>query len=116
MRVKAAGHNSSVNVIQKNLNVVAIRNTMKAFCPLCLKDKLYYRKVWDLSIYTRCYIHNCILLSSCAICGRRITITDIINDLCKCGCKLSSISTVAMSAITFAKKEKGIFHEKSANP
>lgn len=83
--------NSSVDVIHKKLNVFAIRNTMKAFCPYCLKDKLYYRKVWDLSIYTRCHIHNCILLCSFTICGRKITIKDVIIDLCICGCNYQVI-------------------------
>lgn len=85
---------SSDQVIQKKLNRYAIRNTMKAICPLCLNDKLYYRKIWDISIYTRCHIHNCLLLCSCKNCGRRITIKEVIIDLCKCGCKLSSNLTV----------------------
>ena len=77
-------------IIHNKINKYAIRTMKKQFCPFCLNDKLYYRKIWDLSIYTRCHTHNCILLSSCTICNRSIATQDILHGFCKCGYKLSN--------------------------
>jgi hypothetical protein len=81
---------NSIPEIQKKIDQYAIRTIKKQFCPLCLNEKKYYRKIWDLSIYTRCHIHNCLLLCSCTVCNRSITTHDVINDFCKCGYRLSS--------------------------
>lgn len=83
---------NSDSVIQNTIDQFAIRNVKKQFCPLCIKENIYYRKIWDINIYTRCHIHNCLLMCRCIDCNRHLTNQDILNGLCKCGFVISNTS------------------------
>ncbi|MBA2939822.1 TniQ family protein [Paenibacillus sp. CGMCC 1.16610] len=79
--------------VKQALDKFALRIVRKQFCPLCLCERLYYRKHWDISIFTRCHIHNCYLLSTCTKCNSKITFNKVILNNCECGNKLSTSST-----------------------
>ncbi len=111
---------SSFTDVNKKLSKFAIRNTMKIFCPLCLAEKQYHRRLWDLSIYTRCHIHNSLLLCRCTYCDRNIKLKAMVNDSCTCGKKLSSNITIecdnsALGILLFhkANKKQDLYDEKS---
>jgi predicted site-specific integrase-resolvase len=60
--------------------------TMKVkFCPLCLKEEPYFRKIWDLVILTTCPIHKCVLIDFCHSCGKQINWMRKSLIYCKCG-------------------------------
>ncbi|KRF06768.1 hypothetical protein ASG89_18070 [Paenibacillus sp. Soil766] len=80
---------NSNSVIQNTIDQFVIRNIKKQFCPLCLKESIYYREIWDINIYTRCHIHNCLLMCRCIQCNRHLTNQDILRGLCKCGYLIS---------------------------
>ena len=52
-----------------NMPNVLYRDDLSAFCPLCLKEEAYWRKLWSLHIYHACTKHGCRLLNSCSHCG-----------------------------------------------
>lgn len=78
------------SLMQNTIDQFAIRNIKKQFCPLCIKERIYYRKIWDINIYTRCHIHNCLMMCRCVNCNRHLTNQDILSGLCKCGTLISS--------------------------
>jgi hypothetical protein len=41
-------------------------------CPQCLRQFGFVSKLWDLSAYTACVIHKCLLMEHCPQCGKRI--------------------------------------------
>jgi len=38
------------------------------YCPLCMREKAYYRKIWRLNWYAACHRHKVILRDHCYIC------------------------------------------------
>jgi hypothetical protein len=69
----------------------------KKCCPLCLKEKNYFRKLWELTIYNVCHKHNCLLIKKCPNCENEINLSTVPLGKCKCGhyYKDSAISTVS---------------------
>lgn len=58
------------------------------YCPLCLSEKAYLRKLWMLKPIYACPIHSCFLIDSCPNCENPITSkTGIQNSAC-CGFEL----------------------------
>lgn len=55
------------------------------FCALCLKEKPYHRKIWDLMIITACPIHKCLLSYSCPQCKKPLRKSQ--KSICKCRCE-----------------------------
>src|SRR6187431_210552 len=45
-----------------NIPTVLYRDDLSAFCPLCLKEEGYWRKLWSLRVYHACNKHGCRLL------------------------------------------------------
>ena len=44
------------------------------YCPLCLKEKEFFKKEWRLSFYTICTKHKCFLIDECPQCKEPISI------------------------------------------
>jgi hypothetical protein len=47
--------------------------TRTKICSLCLREELYIRKIWNISIYSVCHIHCCLLIERCPQCDNGIT-------------------------------------------
>jgi len=61
------------------------------FCPLCLREKPYYRIVWDFSLVITCPTHKCLLISDCPRCNSEFDIYRNGFGKCECGCDLRKI-------------------------
>ncbi|MCL6446322.1 MAG: TniQ family protein [Alicyclobacillus sp.] len=53
------------------------------FCPLCLKETLYYRLRWKIDLVTACVHHEVLLVDRCPQCRTQIKFRDIVNIGCK---------------------------------
>lgn len=54
-------------------------------CCKCLADELVEWAVWELSLYTTCPIHDCLMIDACPRCGREISRLRASVHLCVCG-------------------------------
>lgn len=63
----------------------AINSYFPQYCPMCLKEKHYYRAIWDLIVYTACPIHKCLLINKCMQCGSNQKLFRNKTSECKCG-------------------------------
>jgi hypothetical protein len=64
------------------------------FCPLCLREKSYYRIIWDFSLVTVCLTHKCLLISNCPECNSTLDIYRNGFGKCKCGFDLREVEVV----------------------
>ena len=64
------------------------------FCPLCLREKSYYKIVWDFSLVTVCPAHKCLLISNCPECNSELDIYRNGFGKCKCGFDLREVQFV----------------------
>lgn len=55
------------------------------FCPDCLRESVYCRKVWELAPVTTCPLHRCLLLDECPGCGGGISWVRSSVSACPCG-------------------------------
>jgi hypothetical protein len=53
------------------------------FCPLCLQESAYHRLAWTPVAAAVCLQHQCLLLDQCPQCGKKVSVTELINTLCK---------------------------------
>lgn len=86
-------------------------------CPLCIRQKAYLRKRWDIGFYTCCHLHKCLLINKCPKCNKKLTMNSFKITLCKCGYDLSlasvkqvSVEETELSALISAKLN-GIMEE-----
>jgi hypothetical protein len=61
-------------------------------CPLCLAQRNYCRKVWELSPITACLIHKCLLLDYCQKCKCEINWKRLKVSVCNCGADFRDFS------------------------
>lgn len=61
-----------------------VRRETPKLCPLCLREKNYLRKIWEISIVTACPIHKCLLLDTCLNCSDKIGWERPTINLCQC--------------------------------
>ncbi|OPA96915.1 hypothetical protein BFW87_11390 [Pseudomonas fluorescens] len=54
-----------------NQKVWSITNTK--YCPICMASELYWRELWDLTLYTVCTVHKRELLYRCPGCQAKAT-------------------------------------------
>lgn len=54
------------------------------FCPLCLKENMYFRIYWKLGYYTACHIHNILLHNKCSICSKPVNYFNNTTEMSKC--------------------------------
>lgn len=66
------------------------------FCPYCLQEAIYHRRIWLLKDIFGCVKHQCILVNHCEYCGGLIAIQDIACGHCpKCNTPLTKMTTEA---------------------
>jgi hypothetical protein len=53
-------------------------------CPDCLREFGFISRIWDLTGYTACVIHRCLLLELCPGCNRRLTWGRNYVSACRC--------------------------------
>lgn len=61
------------------------------YCPYCIKEDLYHRLFWDISLVTVCTKHNVYLIGNCHDCNKKIHLSRLMVDSCACGCVLSTV-------------------------
>lgn len=59
------------------------------YCPQCLQDKQYFRRIWDYELYTSCHEHHIELIDRCAVCQERIKWDRQHYMRCQCGEELA---------------------------
>lgn len=84
------GKNSQTSIAK--LNPKVIHCFPHKFCPLCLSDFAYHRKIWDLIIITACPLHKCQLVSFCPGCNNPLSMARSYVCICKCGVDFRNIS------------------------
>lgn len=58
------------------------------YCPICLSEKAYLRKLWTLKPVHACPIHSCLLIYSCPNCKNLLTPKTGVRNCSSCGFKL----------------------------
>ena len=61
-----------------------IRPQLVKVCPGCLRESVYVRKIWELTLVTSCPIHKCLLLDHCPNCARRLPYNRKTVSCCTC--------------------------------
>lgn len=76
------------------------------FCLQCMKENYYYRLIWDIKLVTVCTDHNCFLMEKCARCGRRVTVSRLMQRYCLCGAHFmdSEILGIPLESIVDSQK------------
>lgn len=64
---------------------VLFREDTEAFCPQCLAEHPYWRRLWSLRLYVVCHLHGTQLLSQCPGCRRAPDINRSRLYRCDCG-------------------------------
>lgn len=82
-------------------------------CPGCLDEKLYCRKIWELSPVTACPIHQCLLLQDCPKCGQTINWSRPKINLCQCNYdfrefEISVLEQTELRLTEFLHKQLGL--------
>ena len=111
------------------------------FCPVCLKENIYYRKKWRLALFAICEKHKCLLYEDCPNCGAPISFhrlgmgikDDIIpnENIGKCfscsvdfkevlavypqGIKISLLDNYAKFLYSFLEKRQIILNKSNIN-
>lgn len=82
--------------LKKVLNQYGSCNVKPRICPLCITDKNIHQIYWEMSLFTSCPLHNCLLIDECQKCGKHINTIRVNVSSCECGfdIKNSSISYV----------------------
>lgn len=65
-------------------------------CPLCFKEKKYFRSAWGIKLNTICVKHNVILRENCDKCGRFFSFNSGLFEQCLCGKSFDSMSTISI--------------------
>lgn len=77
------------------------------FCPICLKKAPYHRLIWTSLAVSACLEHKCLLITSCHICGEKISVNDVVVSQCStCGANLKEAETQFLD-----KDEFGLFSQ-----
>jgi len=51
------------------------REDCTAYCPSCLTEKSYWRRMWLFKPYISCHKHGCVLVDKCSSCNKSLVIT-----------------------------------------
>lgn len=76
------------------------QNDLQHYCPLCLKDKEYWRRDWLFKLNYACSIHNIKLLSYCPKCFKKLNIVRARLSFCvKCQTDIRIAPNIACSSM-----------------
>lgn len=73
------------NNLKQVLNSFGSCTVKPRICPLCVVDKTIHQIYWELSLFTSCPLHNCLLIDECERCGKHISTVKINVSNCECG-------------------------------
>src|SRR5260370_20622406 len=72
------------------------------FCPLCLKAAPYHRLIWVPTAVSACLENQCLLVTNCQSCGKKVSVHDIIAAQCSaCGSSLTEAETLSLDGDKF---------------
>jgi hypothetical protein len=103
-------------VLPQDLNLAHPR-----FCPQCVREKGFLEAHWDLTLMVACPVHQCLLVSSCPECGRRLRWFRRGLLECECGgdlsvCDLPSISDAEVSLLDLIRRTALSSPPEESNP
>lgn len=64
------------------------------YCPYCLREHVYWRQEWELSLITICPRHNCYLIEECQKCKHSLTWGRSMLNTCMCGNDLRNANSL----------------------
>lgn len=97
-------YNNSNNPVDITLNANIHRLQIK-FCPACLREELYHRKIWDLHQYNLCHIHKCLLITRCTECKSSFFLKSCNTFKCyKCNTDFRFMETIVSNQILVAEE------------
>jgi hypothetical protein len=73
------------NRVEIDLNRFLQKEHPHKFCPACLKERAYHRKLWNCILITVCPKHKCLLHMNCPNCKGAISLNR--KYVCFCQCK-----------------------------
>jgi len=82
------------------LNTLSLSRYTLKYCPCCLKEDIYYKKIWNFTLYTVCSKHLCRLVNRCPSCN--ILIGRFQENIFKCKCGFDFVDT----APVFVEREE----------
>jgi predicted site-specific integrase-resolvase/plasmid maintenance system antidote protein VapI len=93
----------SVPLLPSGIASKQLRPTQAAqFCPVCLKAAPYHRLIWTPIAVSACLEHRCLLLTHCHLCGKKVSVHDIIVAQCDtCGSNLTAAEMLSLEADEF---------------
>ncbi|MFL1553458.1 TniQ family protein [Pseudomonas sp. D47] len=69
------------------------------YCPVCLAEGLYWRELWDLTLYTTCAFHQVELLYNCPKCKAHSSPKVLINKCCDvCGYSVQDSDLLSLTS------------------
>ncbi|MEG6520850.1 TniQ family protein [Desulfotomaculum sp. 1211_IL3151] len=86
--------NLSVKILSqdKQIKEYLCLNSIK-FCPFCLKEDHYLPINWFLRPCAVCLKHRVYLIDTCTNCNRKLSLTEVMSGLCRCGQDIITIKT-----------------------
>jgi len=60
-------------------------------CPPCLREALYIRRIWDVTLVCCCPTHGTLLLNACPGCGQPLSVYRKGVATCRCGANLLDV-------------------------
>lgn len=72
------------------------REDVRYFCPHCLQQRAFWRKIWMLKPYSVCPEHRVYLMQDCPSCGKKLGIARGKLTECECGADLKKSRTKAV--------------------
>ncbi|QAY66344.1 TniQ family protein [Paenibacillus protaetiae] len=76
-------------MVKERIGIVGSRvlfhSSFTRYCPYCYAEDKYHRLFWDLSMITICTTHETSLLEKCPNCQRKIYMSRLMADECRCG-------------------------------
>ncbi|SFL28064.1 TniQ protein [Paenibacillus sp. 1_12] len=73
--------------------------TKQRFCPLCFKEHGFHKSIWEVSLYTVCHEHGCLMVDFCNGYGGRINPYRQRLMSCKCGFNFTKSEVVKSSSV-----------------
>lgn len=84
----------AIEVIHELLELNNIR-----YCPICISENAYLRKVWMLKPIYACPIHSCFLIEACPHCEKPIRTRAGVKKCANCGFELDKAPIVVAKSI-----------------
>lgn len=92
------------------------QSDLQHYCPLCLEEKEFWRKDWQLKLYYACPIHHVKLLSSCPKCLKKLNIVRSKLSICShCQTDIRDAEAQNCSSIHVINWIHNIFYNSDQN-